>query len=115
MTKAILTITEKAASQVKNLMDVTKEETKDTIIGLRVKLATKGCSGMAYDVEYASDVKPYEEVIEDKGVKILIDSAAVMFLIGAEMDWIEEKFSSNFVFSNPNEKARCGCGESVMF
>ncbi len=67
---------------------------------------------MSYQVEYATDVKKFEEVVEDKGVKILIDPKAVMFLLGSEMDWVDDKFNARFEFRNPNEKGRCGCGES---
>ncbi|MCX8515768.1 MAG: iron-sulfur cluster assembly accessory protein [Alphaproteobacteria bacterium] len=84
------------------------------IAAIRVLLANRGCSGKSYEVEYADAPKQHEEIIEDKGVKIYIDPAAVMFLLGTEMDWVEEKFSSSFQFNNPNEKARCGCGESFM-
>ncbi len=107
----VLTITDIAAQQVKQIMANAPDE---NIIGLRIKLAKKGCSGMSYQVEYAHDVQKFEEVITDKGVKIMIDPAAIMFLIGTEMDWRDEKFTSSFVFKNPNEKARCGCGESFM-
>ena len=81
-------------------------------IGLRVGIKTAGCSGLQYQVEFAKDQKPFEDKIEDKGVTIFIDPAAVMFIIGSEMDWAEDKFASSFTFNNPNETARCGCGES---
>ena len=105
---AILTLSEVAASHVRGLI----AKGGDGVIGLRVGIKTAGCSGLKYEVNYAYDKKPFEDIIEDKGVQILIDPAAVMFLIGSEMDWQEDKFSSGFVFKNPNEISRCGCGES---
>ena len=103
-----LTITEAAAARVKAL--IAKADTP--IVGLRVGVKARGCSGMSYFVEYATEKKKFEEVVEDKGVTILIDPAATMFLIGSEMDYKDDKFQSGFTFTNPNEKARCGCGES---
>ncbi len=103
-----LTLTDAAAERVKELMS----RSDKPIIGLRVGVKTRGCSGMSYFVEYAEEKKKFEEVVEDKGVTILIDPAATMFLIGSEMDYEEDKFQSGFTFKNPNEKARCGCGES---
>ena len=104
----IVTLTDAAAAQAKKLMG----HAEDNVIGLRVGIKTAGCSGLQYHVEYATDQKPFEDRIQDKGVTILIDPAAVMFLIGSEMDWTEDKFASSFTFSNPNETAKCGCGES---
>ena len=107
-TKPIVTLTDKAVAHVKKLM----ERADNDIIGLRVGIKTAGCSGLQYVVEFASEKKPFEDVITQDGATILIDPSAVMFLVGSEMDWVEEKFSSQFVFNNPNETARCGCGES---
>ena len=104
----ILTLTDAAAEQARRLMD--KADSK--AIGLRVGIKTAGCSGLQYQVEFASEQKQFEDKIEDKGVTIFIDPAAVMFIIGSEMDWAEDKFASSFTFNNPNETARCGCGES---
>ena len=106
--KPIVTLTDAAATHVKRLMD----QAETDVIGLRVGVKTAGCSGMQYDVQYATDQKPFEDKIEEKGITLLIDPAAVMFLIGSEMDWQEDKFAARFVFNNPNEVARCGCGES---
>ena len=103
-----LKLTDTAAEHVKTLMAGAEEGA----IGLRVGVRTRGCSGMSYFMEYAREQKKFEEVVEDKGVRIFIDPAAIMFIIGTEMDWVEDEFQSNFVFNNPNEKARCGCGES---
>ena len=80
--------------------------------GLRIAVIGGGCSGLQYDVQYATEAKVFEDKIEEKGVTLFIDPTAVMFLIGSEMDWEEGKFASRFVFNNPNEAARCGCGES---
>jgi iron-sulfur cluster assembly accessory protein len=103
-----MTITDAAAERVKQIM--AKRDTP--ALGLRIGVKSRGCSGLSYTVEYAEEVKKFEEVVEDKGVKILIDPAATMFLIGTEMDYVDDKIQSGFVFNNPNEKARCGCGES---
>jgi iron-sulfur cluster assembly accessory protein len=103
-----MTITDAAAERVKQIMS----KADKPAIGLRVGVKARGCSGLSYTVEYAEEVKKFEEVVEDKGVKILIDPAATMFLIGTEMDFVDDKLQSGFVFKNPNENARCGCGES---
>lgn len=106
--KQAVTITDKAASHIQTLIASRSKPTE----GIRVGIKTKGCSGLSYTIEYADVVNKYDEVVEDKGVKVLIDPKAVMFLIGSEMDYVEEKFKSGFIFTNPNEKGRCGCGES---
>lgn len=103
-----LNITDAAASRLKTLMD----KAEDGIIGLRVGVKTRGCSGMSYDVQYARERLKFDEVVQDKGVTVLIDPAAVMFLVGSEMDYVDNTFQTGFVFKNPNEKGRCGCGES---
>ena len=106
--KPILTLTDKAKEHVKKLMSKADSDA----MGLRVGMKTAGCSGLQYVVEFATEKKPFEDSIEQDGMTIFIDPSAVMFLIGSEMDWVEEKFASQFVFHNPNETARCGCGES---
>lgn len=106
---AIITLTDAAAERVKRLMSKADDE---SVLGLRVGIKTKGCSGLSYFVEYAKEQKKFEDVIEDKGVRIFIDPSATMFLLGSEMDYQEGKLESGFVFNNPNEKSRCGCGES---
>ena len=108
MVAPMMTLTEAAAERAKHLMS----QTDKPIVGLRVGVKAQGCSGMSYYIEYAEEKKKFEEVVEDKGVTILIDPAATMFLIGSEMDYQEDKLQSGFVFNNPNEKGRCGCGES---
>ena len=106
--KPVLTLTEAAASHVRHLM----ARADNNVIGLRVGVKTAGCSGMQYDVQFATEQKPFEDKVEQNGVTLFIDPTAVMFLIGSEMDWQEDKFAARFVFNNPNEIARCGCGES---
>ena len=104
----MITLTDAAAERVQRLID----RSDKPVLGLRVGINTRGCSGLSYEVEYAEEQKKFEEVVEDKGVRIFIDPTAIMFLIGSEMDYVEDKFQSGFVFRNPNEKGRCGCGES---
>ena len=81
--------------------------------GVRVGVTNGGCAGMSYTMDYASEAKPFEEVMEDKGVKIFIDPKAILFLIGTELDFVKEKLGARFVFNNPNQTSACGCGESV--
>jgi iron-sulfur cluster assembly protein len=81
--------------------------------GVRVGVVNGGCAGMSYTMDYADAAHPFEEVVEDKGVKIFIDPKAIMFLIGTEMDFVRDKLAARFVFNNPNQTAACGCGESV--
>ncbi len=104
-----VTLTEAAARRLKAII----EKSGNEIAGLRVGVKNSGCAGMGYTMEYAKSIEPYDEVIEDQGVKILIDPKAIMFLLGTRMDFKEEKLSSGFVFDNPNETSACGCGESV--
>jgi iron-sulfur cluster assembly protein len=101
-------ISEAAAERVRDLL----ARTEKPVLGLRIGVRTRGCSGLSYTVEYAKEQKPSEQVIEDRGVRILIDPAAAMFLFGTEIDYEESALNSGFVFRNPNEKGRCGCGES---
>jgi|TARA_B110001450_G_scaffold233359_1_gene236605 iron-sulfur cluster assembly protein len=108
MSKQVITLSDRAAERVKQIMSNAKE----SIIGLRVGVASGGCAGMSYVMEYAKEINPTDEVVEDKGVKVLIDPKAIMYLLGTEMDYKKEEFSSTFVFKNPNETERCGCGES---
>lgn len=103
-----ITVTEAAAERVKAML----ENRGRPSAGIRVGIRTKGCSGLSYTLEYADERDPLDEVVEDKGVTILIDPKAGMFLLGTQMDYVEETLQSGFVFSNPNEKGRCGCGES---
>ncbi|MEK9917898.1 MAG: iron-sulfur cluster assembly accessory protein [Pelagibacteraceae bacterium] len=104
----IIKLSDNAANRIKEIMS--KAENK--AIGVRIGVQSGGCAGMSYVMEYAKETRPNEEIIEDKGVKVLIDPSAIMYLLGTEMDYKKEKFSSQFVFKNPNETERCGCGES---
>jgi len=108
----MMTLTDAAAARVRTLMDKAPAGAEKPILGLRVGVKSRGCSGMSYFVEYATEQKKFEDVVEDKGVRIFVDPSATMFLIGSEMDWVEDRMQSSFVFRNPNEKGRCGCGES---
>ncbi len=105
---ACLTLTDDAAEQVKLLLYNRGKPS----VGIRIGVRTKGCSGLSYCLEYADAEQSNDEIVEDKGVKILIDPKAIMFILGTEMDYQEDKLQSGFVFRNPNEKGRCGCGES---
>ncbi|MGL4636545.1 MAG: HesB/IscA family protein [Beijerinckiaceae bacterium] len=104
-----MSITEAAASRVRE----TVSNSQKPVVGLRIGIKNGGCAGMSYTVDYAETVSPLDEVVEDKGVTILIDPKAVLFLLGTQMDVKTDKFSSVFVFNNPNETSSCGCGESV--
>ena len=105
-----MTLTDAAAARVHAI--IARSETP--VMGLRVGVKNGGCAGMEYTMEYATAVNPTDEVVEDKGVKILVDPKAVLFLLGTEMDYKTEKLSAQFVFKNPNQTSACGCGESVQ-
>ena len=104
----IIKLSDNAAKRIKEIMSMEMPKT----IGVRVAVKSGGCAGMSYVMEYTKKINPNDEIIEDKGVKLFIDAAAVMYLLGTEMDYKKEEFSSTFVFNNPNETERCGCGES---
>ena len=104
----VMSVTPAAAERVKALIDGREKPT----VGIRIGVRSKGCSGMSYTLEFAEAQQPMDEIVETAGVKILIDPKASLFLIGTQMDYVEEKLKSGFVFNNPNEKGRCGCGES---
>jgi iron-sulfur cluster assembly protein len=106
----VMKLTDAAATRIKELMS----KSERPIAGLRVGVKNGGCAGMAYTMEYADAVGATDEVVEDKGVKILIDPKAVLFLLGTEMDYKTDKLSAQFVFNNPNQTSACGCGESVL-
>ena len=108
MSEQVIKLSDNAANRIKEIMS----KADNTAIGVRVGVKSGGCAGMSYMMEYAKEAKKNEEIIEDKGVKVLIDPSAIIYLLGTVMDYKEEKFSSQFVFKNPNETERCGCGES---
>ena len=108
MNEKVIKLSDNAALRIKQIMSIAEK----SAIGVRIGVKSGGCAGMSYVMEYAEKIKPNEEVIEEKGVKVLIDPQAIIYLLGTEMDYKQEKFSSQFVFKNPNETERCGCGES---
>lgn len=103
-----MTVTDAAINRVKAMIENRGKPTA----GVRIGVRTKGCSGMSYTLEFADEKNDFDEIVEVDGVTIMIDPKATMFIIGTEMDFVEEKLESGFVFRNPNEKGRCGCGES---
>jgi iron-sulfur cluster assembly protein len=103
-----LLITPSAASRVQELLAGRGKPS----YGVRIGVKTKGCSGLSYTLEFADEARPMEDIVEESGVRILIDPKAALFIIGTEMDFVETDLESGFVFRNPNEKGRCGCGES---
>jgi iron-sulfur cluster assembly protein len=102
-------LTEAAATRITQIM----ADADGKYQGVRVGVTNGGCAGMSYTMDYASEAQPFEEVMEDKGVKIFIDPKAILFLIGTELDFVKEKLGARFVFNNPNQTSACGCGESV--
>lgn len=106
----VMRLTDAAATRIRALM----ERAEKPIAGLRIGVKNGGCAGMSYTVEYADQIAATDEVVEDKGVKILVDPKAVLFLLGTEMDFKADKLSATFVFNNPNQTGACGCGESVQ-
>jgi iron-sulfur cluster assembly protein len=105
----VISLTDTAAERLKAIM----ARSEAPVAGLRLGVKKGGCAGMEYTMEYAAEAGPHDEVIEEKGVRILIDPSAILFLLGTEMDYKTEKLSSRFVFNNPNQTSACGCGESV--
>ena len=104
-----MSLTDAAAARVREIVAAADKP----IVGLRVGVKNGGCAGMSYTIEFAESASPLDEIVEDKGVKLLIDPKALLFLLGARMDFKVDKLSSSFVFDNPNQTAACGCGESV--
>ena len=108
MSEQIIKLSDNAAERIKQIMS----KAENSAIGVRIGVKSGGCAGMSYVMEYANEIKPIDEIIEEKGVKVFIDPKAIMYLLGTEMDYKKEEFSSQFIFKNPNETERCGCGES---
>ena len=106
----IMSLTEAAADRVRHLVAGAERP----VAGIRVGVKNGGCAGMSYTMEYAEKINPLDEIVEDRGVRILIDPKAVLFLLGTEMDYKIDKLSAQFVFNNPNQTSACGCGESVQ-
>ena len=106
----IMKLTDAAADRVREILS----KSDKPVVGLRIGVKNGGCAGMEYTMEWAEDQKPFDEVVEDKGVKVLIDAKAMMFLLGTEMDYQTSALKSGFVFNNPNQVSACGCGESVQ-
>jgi iron-sulfur cluster assembly protein len=106
----VMRLTEAAAVRIGELT----KRADSAIVGLRVGVKNGGCAGQSYTVEYAHEIRPTDEVVEDKGVKILVDPKAVLFLLGTEMDYKADRLQAQFIFNNPNQIGACGCGESVQ-
>ena len=110
MAHSLLSITPAAADRVRHLLATQGGE---GAVGIRLGVKSTGCSGYSYKLDFARDVRPGEEVVEaDGGVRLVVEPMAVMYLLGTELDWVEDRLGAQFVFRNPNEKSRCGCGES---
>ena len=106
---AVMSLTDSAAERARGLI----AKADRPVVGLRVGVKNGGCAGMSYTVEFAEEKSPLDEVVEDKGVTLLVDSKALMFLLGTVLDFETTKLSSTFTFRNPNQISACGCGESV--
>ena len=104
----VMTLTDRAAERVAQMMSA-----KPGVVGLRIGVKKGGCAGMEYDLSWAETVGKFDDVVEEKGARVLVDPSAVLYLLGTEMDWKVDKLASQFVFNNPNQKSACGCGESV--
>ena len=105
----VVTLTDAAAARMREIM----AEAEENFIGVKIGVKNGGCAGMEYTMEYATEAGPLDEVVEENGIKVLIDPKAILFLIGSEVDFVTEKLSQRFVFNNPNQTDACGCGESV--
>ena len=105
----VMSLTEAAAERIRDIVS----DAERPLFGLRVGIKNGGCAGMSYTMEFADQANPHDEVVEDKGARVLIDPKAILFLLGTRMDFKRDKLSSGFVFENPNQTSACGCGESV--
>lgn len=101
-------VTDNAARRINDLLIKRNQPS----VGIRISVETKGCSGMKYKIEYADEIQKYDAVVKKEELIILVDAKAMLYIVGSQMDYVEEELSSGFVFSNPNEKGKCGCGES---
>lgn len=110
--KPIVEMTPAAANRIKGLLQRTQDQGKKEAVGMRIKLKTRGCSGLAYDLECVYEPLETDEKIQVHGVTLYVDSHALIFLAGTQMDYEDNLLKSGFVFKNPKEKGRCGCGES---
>ncbi len=106
---SVMTLTDRAAERARSLI----ENAQRPVLGLRIGVEKGGCAGMSYTVAYADEAHPLDEIVEEKGVKLFIDSKALMFLLGTELDFETTKVAATFTFHNPNQVSACGCGESV--
>jgi iron-sulfur cluster assembly protein len=106
----VMSLTEAAATRINEIIAASERP----IAGVRVGVKNGGCAGMEYTMDYAEEIKPGDDIVEDKGVTLLVDPKAVLFLLGTQMDYRVDKLSSGFVFNNPNQTSACGCGESVV-
>ena len=105
----VVTLTDRAAGRMREIMNAAEEK----FVGVRIGVKNGGCAGMEYTMDYATEAAPLDEVVEENGIKVMIDPKAILFLLGTEIDFVTEKLSQRFVFSNPNQTDACGCGESV--
>jgi iron-sulfur cluster assembly protein len=105
----VLKLTERAAARIRAIM----AQKGESAISLRIGVKKGGCAGMEYTMEWATEAKPFDEVVEHDGARVLIDAKAVIYLLGSEMDYRSDRLASQFVFTNPNQTGACGCGESV--
>ncbi|KAH3674928.1 hypothetical protein WICMUC_002948 [Wickerhamomyces mucosus] len=106
--KALIRLSPNATAHLKALLDQPEPKL------IRIGVKNRGCSGLTYNLEYINEPNKFDEVVEQDGVKVIIDSKALFSIVGSEMDWLDDKLSSRFIFRNPNSKGTCGCGESFM-
>ena len=108
MSRSPIVITDNAVERIKVLL----AQRGKPSVGIRILIETKGCSGLKYNIEYADEVNKFDAIVHQKDIQVLIDPKAMLFILGSEMDYMEEELASGFTFTNPNEKGKCGCGES---
>ncbi len=105
---AVLNLTDRAEARVAELMGKAPADA----VGVKLSTPRRGCSGLAYSVDYVTAAQPFDEAIVTPGGTLYVDGASVLYLVGSTMDWVEDDFTAGFVFENPNAKGACGCGES---